>query len=267
VLFRALRAAVTTLRAAGWRAFALAFAYLAPIGVLLPRPELLLIIGLTLLNIVTFAVIRHLAAFRPRSFAPPGQGADEIDADRPPPPPSRPGPIDASDRRPVQALRHAALLVRPALRLGLVQLCAYAGVAMLLLIAGGDQFVADENMTHHEQLILVAGLAPLIGLVLGFIALAAQHIAIEGDTRVVIAVAHSLRIARTSFGAMFALSLAEPALLVAELAVGPSLGTTLFALVAHPLLRLFVVAALNEVYADGPRFDVPLTPARTRPKL
>src|SRR5688500_5482191 len=67
VLFRALRAAVTTLRAAGWRALVLAFAYLVPIAVMLPRPDLLFIIGLALLNIVTFAVVRNLAAHRPPS--------------------------------------------------------------------------------------------------------------------------------------------------------------------------------------------------------
>ncbi len=266
MLLRALRAAVTTLRAAGWRAFLLTYAYLVPIAVMLPRPDLVLIIGMALLNIVTFAIIRNLAAIGPSQAPALPEPVPVVPEDGlPPVRRPLPGPAGPADRNPRHALRQAARLSRPALRLALIQLTGYVAVALLFVMVGGDKLVMDERLTHSEQLVLAAGVTPLIGLVQGFLAVAAQRIAIEGDQRVLVAVWHSIRVARTAYGPMFALSLAEPLLLVAEIAVGPSVAVSVFAAVAHPLLRLFVIAALNQVYAEGPRFDVPAAPAPGRP--
>jgi hypothetical protein len=256
VLFRVLRAALRTLRSAGWPALALGFLYLAALAIVLPSPGLLLFIGVAAQNVVTFALVRHLAAHR-------GLGAK---GDGPPPvtPTEQalgagrgPGPLAEADRSARHALRNAAYLARPAIRLALVQLVGALGIVMMLLAVGGERVLPDEHPSQAQIVRLMIGLVPVAALISAFIAVAPQRIAIEGDRRVIFAVLASIRIARSSYGTLFAVSLLEPLALLAEVAAGNSVPVRVVAVVVHPVLRLVVVAALNEVYAAAPALVVP----------
>jgi hypothetical protein len=248
VLFRALRGGAGALRCAGWRALVVALLYLPgpPLAYAVTRVPGLAIVVFALHNLATFAVVRLLAAHRPAGL--PESPAHGIARGVP--------PVGTPDRSPGRAAGAALRLARPALRLGLLQLLALVGAFFVLaLIAGANAFAGDVP-THRETLILLGGSAPLVALVTAFITLAPQRIAIEGDPRVLVAVAHAVRIAGSAYGPLFVLSLAEPLLYLGQLAVGGGILAAIpFALV-NTLVQLLVIAAGTELYLAGPRLDL-----------
>lgn len=249
MLIRVLREALRTLRNAGWPALALGFLYLGSLAIVLLQPNSLLFVGVVAQNVVTFALVRYLAAHRGHSAnngGPPPPPQPELLASR------RPGPVGAADRRAREALRNAGFLARPAIRLALVQLIGGLGMVMLLLAAGGNRVLPDEHPSQAQIVRLLVGVVPVAALISAFIALAPQRIAIEGDPRVILAVLQSIRIARSSYGTLFVLSLVQPLALLAAVAAGDSLTVRVATVALQPLLSLVVIAALNEVYAAGP---------------
>jgi hypothetical protein len=249
VLFRALRGGAGALRCAGWRALAVALLYLPgpPLAYAVTRVPALAIVVFTVQNIATFAVVRLLAAYRPGGLPDPPAA----------PPVRRVAPVGTADRSPLGAARAGLQLVRPALRLGLVQLLALFGALIVLaLIAGGDALGGGEEPTRQEVLILLAGSAPLVALVTAFIAVAPQRIALEGDPRVMLAVANAARVAGTAYGTLFTLALAEPLLYLGQLAAGGGIVAAVPFAVANTVIQLVVIAACTEVYLAGPRLDL-----------
>lgn len=256
MLIRVLRQAMRTIRSAGWRGLAIASLYVVALAIVLPQPSVLLFVGMVAQNIVTFALVRQLAAHRgitakldgpprlTRTGAPATLGLG-------------PGPVSDADKDVRTPLRAAGGLARSAMRLSMVQLFEVLAIVTLLLMIGGQRVLPDENPTHQQIVRVLIGVVPISALVTAFLTLAAQRIAIEGDPRVIVAVAHAIKIARSAYGTLFVLSLLEPLLLLAEVAAGDSLPVRIVALVLHPLLRLIVVAACNEVYAEGPSLVVP----------
>lgn len=269
MLIRVLREALRTLRAAGWPAFGLAVLYLGALAIIIPAPGPLLFIGISAQNVVTFALVRYLAARR--GTAPKGDGPPMLlptgqpkllPTGQPKLPPRRPGPVSDADRRAGQALRNAGFLARSAMRLALVQLLGALGIVLLLVAVGGSRVLPDSDPSQAQIVRLLVGLVPVAALISAFVALAPQRIAIEGDPRVILAVLQSIRIARTSYGTLFALSLIEPLLFLAEVAADHSLPVRVAVIAAHPLLHLLVVAACNAVYAAAP--SVVPAPGRAR---
>lgn len=259
MLIRVLREALRTLRTAGWPAVGLAYLYLAAILIILPQPGLLLFLGLAAQNVVTFAVIRHLASHRGITAKNDGpalltRGGQPVGAAR------RPGPVGIPDRSARHAVRNAGQLARPAMRLALLQLAAAFVMVTVLRAVGGESVVSGDRPTDGEVVRLLTGLAPISALLLAFVALAPQRIAIEGDHRVVLAAFASIRIAKTSYGTLFALSLAEPVLVLGAVAADKSVPLRIAAIVVLPLVHLVVLAALNEVYAAAPALVLPGAP-------
>lgn len=266
MLFRALRAGAGALRSAGWRALAIALLYLPALGLALsigrfPAIAVFALIAVfTVDNIATFALVRLLGAHRPGGLPlPPGPStAPAI------PSPEEPAQrrratvplVGTADRSPLHATGHALRLARPALRLAAVQLLGLFAALLVLLAMAGTDITSDEP-SRREALILVAASGPLVALIAAFIALAPQRIALEGDPRVLVAVAHSVRIARVYYGTLFAIAMVDPVVLIAQFAAGEGLVAVLTAAVVHTLLRLLLVAACTEVYLEGPRLDVP----------
>jgi hypothetical protein len=249
VLFRAVRDAVGALRSAGWRALGVALLYGPVVGLSFAAEEVpgLLFVALAVENIATFTVIRLLGAHRPA-------GVPEVAgpaADRGVP------PVGTADRSLSRATAGAARLTRPALRLALVQLLVVFAALLILVSLAGTDLVTNENPSRQDRFVIAAGLAPLVALMSAFIALAPQRIALEGDQRVLVAVAHSLRIARIGFGPLLVLALGEQLVPFAQ-AVGPRhVAVNVAAAVAYPALQLVVVAARTEIYLTSPRLDVP----------
>lgn len=255
MLIRVLRQALRTLRTAGWPALALGFLYLAAVAIVLPQPGLLLFVGVAAQNVVTFAISRHLAAHS--GLTAKGDGppltltVGALEKAR------RPGPVGERDCRSWQALRNAWLLARSAMRLAIVQLASALGIVVVLLVVGGSSVLPDDHPSQAQVVRLLIGLAPVAALISAFFAVAPQRIAIEGDQRVLLAVAQSIRIARSAYGTVFVLSLVEPLAILAEVAAGDRIAVRIAMGVGLPLLRLIVVAALNEVYAAGPAIVLP----------
>lgn len=237
------------LRSAGWRALGLALLYTPAValGFTVAKLPALLVVAFAVENVATFAVVRLLGAHRPAGLP---QHAD---------PSARRGvpEVGTADRSLVRATAHAVRLIRPALRLALVQMLVVFAALLIVVALGGADLVANEEPTRHERLVVVAGSGPIVALLSAFIALTPQRIALEGDERVLIAVAHSVRIARTVFGTLLVLALGEPLLAVAQAAFGGGVAVDIAAAVTYAVLQLVVVAARTEVYLAGPRLDVP----------
>jgi hypothetical protein len=246
VLFRAVRDAVGALRSAGWRSLAVALLYAPAVGLGFAVEKLpaLLVVAFAVENIATFAVVRMLAAHRPA-------GVPELTTGR------RVPPVGTADRSLGRASANAVRLTRPALRLALIQMLVVFSALLILVALAGADLVSSENPTRQDRILVVAGSGPIVALLSAFIALAPQRIALEGDERVLIAVAHSVRIARTVFGVLLVLALGEPLLALAQALAPGGVVVDVAAAVAYVVLQLVVVAARTEVYLEGPRLDVP----------
>lgn len=247
MLIRALRDALGALRSAGWRALGAALLYAPAVALsFVPVPGLL-VVALAVENIATFAAVRLLGAHRPAGVPEP---ADPTTARRVP-------PVGTADRSLGAATASGLRLIRPALRLALIQLLVVIGALLVLVALAGTDFVTNENPSRHDRVVVAAGLAPLVALMSAFISLAPQRIALEGDERVLVAVAHSLRIARTGFGWLLLLALAEQLVPLAQSVLPSQAVANVAAAVAYPVLQLVLVAARTEIYLASPRLDVP----------
>jgi hypothetical protein len=262
VLRPAFRLGPAAARRGGWAALGLALLAYVPVGASVAfAGGALAPVGLVLHGIVVLALVRLLAARRPGELPPPPQ-VDELGRRVATPP--RPGPpvtpADASLRR---ALRNAGAFWRPAISLaGLYLLCGFAALLVAVALSGGKY--AEYTPTTQGVVIV-----PLFALVSAFAALAPQRVAIEGDTRVLVAVAHSVRIAWTAYGTLLLLSAAEPVVGAAGLLaisgknppVGRVVAVSVASVVVTTLLKVVTTAVATEVYLAGPRLDLPLDPA------
>ena len=268
MLFRAVKDGARVLRSAGWRVLGLAALYLVflPFAVLAPATLTYgFLVVLTVDNIVTFAVVRVLGAHRDVPPIPETQAESEPGAARTAVVPDGGAAarvrdaraVSSADRAPGRALRQAGKLARPALRLAFVQLLAlYAAVLGFVAVSRGRLDLTDD-LTRRDELLVLAGVIPLAALCDAFLFLAWQRIALEGDERVLVAVSQSVRIARRQYGTLLVLVLAE-SLLQIPVALADEHAAMIAAMfVAGSLVRLLTMAAANEVYAAGPRLDVP----------
>lgn len=259
MLREAFRAGVATARAAGWRAFGLALVAYVPIAVLgSVAGGALLFLGLWLHVVLVLALVRVLAAARPTPVPPVPQVDEHGHRVLAPP---RPGPpLTTDDRNPRTALRNAMRLWRPALSITGLYLLAGIFAALSAVALSGGKF-AEYSPT--AQLVAVL---PLSALATAFVAVAPQRVAIEGDPRVLVAAAHSVRIARAAYGALLLLTVAEPLVAVGALAAlperHPALGKVLavaaVTVLVDAVVKVVTTAALTELYARGPRLDLPV---------
>jgi hypothetical protein len=263
---RAFRLGLAAVRASGWRGPVLAFASYLPIAVLgSVLGGALLVFGLVAHVVVLLALVRVLGAHRPEPL-PPQPQVDELG--RRVLAPRRQGPaLTAEDRRPRTALRNAATLWRPAISVtALYLLAAFAAGLAAVALSGGK--VGEYG--PGAQLVAVL---PMSAVFTAFVALVPQRVALEGDTRVLVAAAHSVRIARTAYGALLLLTVAEPAVAAAGALALPGkhppasrvvvVGTLTIAVAT--IVKLLVTATATEVYVAGPRLDLAVDPAGRQP--
>jgi hypothetical protein len=258
VLATAFRDGLAAARRAGWRAFVVALLSYVPVVVLGSLlGGALLVVGLVLHFVGTFALARVLAAFRTAPLPDPPQ-VDELG--RRVLPPRVFGPrVTPADAAVGTALRNAWRLWRPAVRVsGLYLLAGVASTLTVLALSGG-------RFAEYGPTAQVVAVLPVSALFTAFVLLATQRVALEGDTRVLVAAAHSVRIARTAYGVLLLLAVAEPAVAVGGSLLVPGkspplgrvaavgLGTVLLA----AFVKVVVTAVANEVYVHGPRLDLP----------
>lgn len=258
MLRTAVRDGFAAARAAHVRAYAVAvLSYLPVVGAELTGNVALVLAAIIVQVVVSFALVRVLGAFRPVPVPPPPQ-VDETG--RRVLPPRQPGPaLTPEDRRVGVALRNAFALLRPALSFtALVLLAQIAALLAVMALSGGKAVDYSPN-------VLLLAAVPVSALFMAFLLLAPQRIALEGETRVIVAVAHSVRIARTAYPVLLLLTVVEPllmglaALLVPDkdpplaLAAGVGAGAALVA----SLLQVLTTAVANEVYLAGPRLELP----------
>ncbi|HVF20608.1 MAG TPA: hypothetical protein VNA14_10235 [Mycobacteriales bacterium] len=267
MLLTALRQGTTAVRRAGWPAYAVAL--LAALPDLVPTTEdsapitvaLAPIVGLVR-TVLFLGLIRVLAAHRDEPVPPPpavdASGVRVVSS-------SVVEPAGEDDRRVRFALRRAAMLGRPALRLFALSLLGAFGAFALwaLLCAAAGLEIKDVG---SRDPVAVVPLTLLTALLFSFIALADQRVALEGDARVLLAAAHSVRIAGVAFAAVFGLVL----LASSPSAVGSllphdvgALPWQLLRIVGGAWVQLVALAALNEVYLAGPRADLVVDAARS----
>jgi hypothetical protein len=254
----AFRDGLATVRLAGWRAFGLALLSYAPVVLLgAVLGGALLFLGLVLHVVVTIALARLLGAARPAPL-PPVPQVDETG--RRVAPPLRAGPpVTPADAAPSTALRNAWRLWRPAVRITGLYLLAGLGAGLTVVALSGGR-LAEYGPTAQLVTIL-----PVSAVFTAFVVLATQRVALEGDTRVLVAAAHSVRIARTAYGVLLLLAIAEPAVAVGGslLVPGkhPPAGRVavvgLATVVLAAFVKVLVTAVANEVYLRGPRLDLP----------
>jgi len=260
MLLTAMRRGAVAVRRAGWSTAALvllaALPDLIPTSGLAEGVQVLLFPVVGLLRTVVFlAIIRLLGAHRPEPVPPPptvgDSGVRVVQM-------SVVAPVSDADRSVSIAIRHALLLGRPALRLfglSLLATLAAAALAFGLVVANGT----DATELDSRDPLLVVPPALLIALLLTFVAVADQRVALEGDPRVLLAAAHSVRIAGVAFGSVFGLVLlaAAAGTIGSLLPYGvDGLPYQLPRVVIGAVIQLYVVAALNEVYLAGPRADL-----------
>ena len=257
------RDALAAVRRAGWRAALVGVGSYAPLVAAgaVGHPYAL-VAGLVLHVVMLVALVRVLGASRPEPLPP----LPEVDDQgRRVATPAKPGPpTTAADRSPFTAIRNAWRLLRPAVSLTGLVLLAQAGAAMLAVVLSGGR-LGDYGYAAQS-----AAVMPLAALFMAFVALAIQRVALEGDPRVLVAAAHSVRIAKTTYGVLLLLTLAEPLVLAGVVLAsrGDDLPTSRVALVgvlgiaALSLAKILVAAVSNEVYLRGARLDLPLDPAR-----
>ena len=247
MLRSAVTGAVRTVRRAGPRALLLAV-LLAGVEV---APTLVSVLLLPLTVLLSLGLVRLLGAWRDDGVPPPPQVDD---TGRRVAPTSVTPPVGEPDRRVRGVLAALPRLAPPAVRLAAVSVLLALGVVTITLgLAGG----ISESPTAEEIRRVQLPFALLLTVTQTFIALAPQRIALEGDPRVVLALAHSVRVARAHFPALLAV---ESTLLLAALPTllfEVGLAGRLVQLVAGTLLLPLVVAAETEIYLRGPRLDVP----------
>jgi hypothetical protein len=262
VLRESWRAGLAAARRAGWRGPLLAALSYVPFAALAPLAGgQLLVVGLVLHTIVLLALVRLLGAWRPE----PLPRVPEVDEQgRRVAPPPRPGPrTGAGDRNPRTALRNAWRLGRPAVSLTGLYLLGEVGALMVAVVLSGGK------LAEYSASVQTGAVMPVAALFLAFVALAPQRVALEGDTRVLVAAAHSVRIAKTTYGVLLLLTVVEPLVLVATaLAAGDDLGTprAVVALttgfVVETVASVLVTAMSNELYLRGARLDLPVDAPR-----
>ena len=206
-------------------------------------------------TILVLALIRSLAAHRADPIGPPpavdASGVRVVSL-------SVVEPVGDPDRDVRIALRNAARLARPALRLFGLSLLATLAAAVVTfgMLSAGDTDVAELS-SRAAVAVVPHGL--ISALLITFVALADQRVALEGDPRVLLAAAHAARIAGAMFGTVYGLTLlaAAPGVVGALLPHGvDGLPLQLVRVVVGAGIQLLVVAALNEVYVRGPRADI-----------
>ncbi len=259
------RTALSTVRRAGWRAVALSVLSFLPSALAVAAGlRDLLIVALMLQVVVTLALVRNLAAWRLQPVPPPplvgeaGERAGRLSVVL---------PVAEADRSVQRSLRAAVSLLRPALRLAALQILFLLGAALALAALGGDRLVDRSGDTPRPSAAALLAAIPLFAFVLAFIQVAPQRIALEGDPRVLVAVAHSVRVAKANYGPLFLLALLQPALDVGATALtsNPGLVQVLAVAVIAVLLRIVVTAISTELWLAGPRLDVPASfGSRTR---
>lgn len=263
VLRTAFRDGLAAARASGWRAWSLALLSYVPVVVLgSVLGGALLFVGFIAHVVVLLALVRVLGAYRPEPVPPPAEVDDE---GRRVLAPFRPGPpLTPADRSPATALRNARRLLRSAVSItGLYLLAGLAAGLTVVALSGGKVVDYSENAQ-------IVAILPVSALFTAFVVLATQRVGLEGETRVVVAAAHSVRIARQAYGVLLLLAVAEPAVVVAGTLAIPSNdppaarvavvgGVTV--LVAA-VVKVVVTAVGNEVYLRGPRLDLPVDPTR-----
>ncbi len=230
VLAPALRSALRGFRRSGWRGLALALA--ASTLALAGNVDWLLLVGFFGQQLLGFALIRHLAAYR----------------DDPP------TSVDEADRDLGRVLRRAATLGWGALRLAAVHLLvAFLAVLTVVLIAQ-SRGLATEEAVDEVELWVTMLLVLVSALFTSFVVLAEQRIALLRDQRVMLACGEALRIARAEFGPIFGITLlaGAPGVLL-PLAVGtkPSIAAQLGALPLVAVCSLVATAALTHVYLSA----------------
>ncbi len=262
MLATAFRLGLRAVRASGWRAPALALLSYVPVALSVSvLGGALLVVGLVLHVVVLLALVRLLGAVRPEPLPRP----PEVDAlGRRVAPPRRPGPpVSDADRSPRVALRNAWRLWRPAISItGLYLLAELAALLTVVALSGGR--IGDYSAS--AQLVAVL---PVSSVFTAFVFLAAQRVGLEGETRVLVAAAHAVRIARTAYGPILLLTLAEPIVAAAGTLAIPEkhpavtrvviVGTA--TVLVATAVKLVVTAVANEVYLSGPRLDLPVPEA------
>ena len=261
MLATAFRNGLAAVRAAGWRAYALGLLSYAPVAVAqAARNVAVIVLTLVVQVIVLFALIRLLGAYRPEPVPPPAEVDDQGRRVLGPPNPGP--PLTPDDRRLGVALRNALRLWRPAVSMsGLILLAQVAALLTVIAISGGR--VGDYSPT-----VLVLAALPVSATFLAFIVLAPQRLALEGETRVLVATAHSVRIARTAYGALLLITIVEPLAMALGMLPVPDKDPALATVAGFGAATVLVTAALqvlttavgNELYLTGPRLDLPADP-------
>ena len=176
------------------------------------------------------------------------------------PQPEPPDLVDDSDRRVLPATRRAAGLRYGLLRYALLDIVTIVAATILVLPLAGDLLANTEDLSRREQFEISLPLTLVAALFQAFIAVVPQRMALRRDPRVMIAVVHSVRVARTNFGALFALTLLPLVPLVSVSAMyayrQPVAAEIALLLVAVPV-QLLSTAWLNETYLRGPQLELP----------
>lgn len=259
MLGAAFRDGLAAVRAAGWRAYAVALLSYVPVfAAELVANVVVFVIAFVLQVVVLLGLVRLLGAWRPEPVPAPPQVDDEGRRVRLA---DRRGPaVSLDDRRVFVALRNAVALARPAFSLTGLFLLAYFGAILTVIALSGGKVV------DYSSKVATLSSLPVSALFVTFLAVAPQRIALEGETRVILAAAHSVRVARMAYGPLLLVTILEPlvtsagALLVPEkdpplgLAVGVGVATVLVASV----FQVVTTAMATEIYLRGPRVELPV---------
>ena len=266
MLITAVRQGAGAVRRACWPAYAVAL--VAALPDLVPTSDdaapitvaLAPVVGL-IRTVLFLGLIRLLAANRHEPVPPPpavdATGVRVVSA-------SVVEPVGDADRSVRFAMRRAMMLGRPALRLFALSLLGALGAFALWAALCSAAGLEIRDIGSRDP-VAVVPLTLLTALLLSFVALADQRVALEGDPRVLLAAAHSTRIAGVAFAAVYTLVLVANA----PSAVGSLLPHDVDALpwqglriVLGAWVQLLAVASLNEVYVAGPRADLVVDAAR-----
>jgi hypothetical protein len=187
------------------------------------------------------ALVRVLAAARPE----PPTGADAVSPE---------------DLGILTALRRAAMLRYGLLRYALLDVVVVLCATVLVLPLAGDLLDRAEELSTREQFELTVPITLVAALLQAFVAVVPQRMALRRDPRVMIAVVHSVRVARWQFGVLFGLTLLQlvPLMSVSALyAYDLSVVAQAAVLVLAVPVQLLCAAWLNEAYLRGPALELP----------
>jgi hypothetical protein len=170
-------------------------------------------------------------------------------------------PVDAADSRPMTAVRRVVALRWSLVRVLFIDWLILLASAVVVIPLAGDVFTGDpDDIAARDQTVALLGVTLVVVLLTSFVAVVPQRLALDGDPRVLLAVAHSVRVSRTAFAAMFGcVLLAQLPFAVASVLdaydrpVATRVATVLLAVPA----QLLATAWLTEVFLRGPRLDVP----------